>query len=248
MAEPITLTELSGALDPGDHELVALVGGGGKTTTLLTLGHQLPGRVLVTTTTRTGEGQTTGITTLTAPTDDEVVAALGRDHPVFVRRGVESRKSLGVRADDCDRWLDLADHVVVEADGARMRPFTAPRPFEPVVPSRTTTLVACIGADALDRVIADQCHTPLRVAAVAGCSPYQRLTPERAARVLLDERGSRKSCPGEARFVVLVTKVDDTSLPLVDELIQAIGPETLVVPVAFDHRITDEGAGYAAQR
>lgn len=234
MAEPVRLSDLASALDLGDHELVSLVGGGGKTTALLTLGRELEGRVLLTTTTLMGEGQTAGIHTLTAPDDDEVAAALGESPPLFVRRGVTSGKSVGVTAPDCDRWLDLADHVVVEADGARMHPFTAPRPHEPVVPSRTTTLIACIGADALGRVIADQCHTPLRVAAVAGCSPYRRLTPERATRVLLSERGSRKRCPPLARFVVLVTKVDDANRALVDEMVEIVDARAEVVQVAFD--------------
>jgi probable selenium-dependent hydroxylase accessory protein YqeC len=234
VAEPVPLSGLSVALALGDHELVSLVGGGGKTTTLLALGRQLAGRVLLTTTTRMGQGQAAGVATLTGPTDHDIVSALSANGSVFVRRAVSEGKSVGVTAEQCDRWLELADHVVVEADGSRMRPFTAPRPHEPVVPSLTTTLVACIGADALGRVIADQCHTPMRVAAVAGCSPYRRLTPERAARVILSDRGSRKRCPPGARFVVLVTKVDEHNRALVDELVEAVGARAAVVPVLFD--------------
>ena len=234
MAEPVALTELDRALALGDHELVALVGGGGKTTTLLTLGGQLPGRVLLTTTTRVGSSQIADLTTLDHPSDPDVTGALASGVPLFVRRGERDGKSLGVSPEDCDRWFELADHVVVEADGARMAPFTAPRPHEPVVPSLTTTLIACIGGDALGRVIADQCHNPMRVAAVARCSPYQRLTPERAARVLTDDRGSRKGCPAGARFVVLVTKVDDAARPFADELTTILEPGIPVVAVSFE--------------
>jgi probable selenium-dependent hydroxylase accessory protein YqeC len=235
MATPIRPDEMSEALELGTHELVALVGGGGKTTALLALGRRLPGRVLLTTTTRMGARQTDGTATLSAPTDLQISEALApAGATVFVRRAVADGKSLGVTPQECDRWFDLADHVVVEADGAAMRPFTAPRPHEPVVPSRTTVLVACIGGDALGRVIADQCHCPMRVAAVAGCSPYQRLTPARAAKVLLDERGSRKSCPPHARFVVMVTKVDTAARPFADELVELVGPAAAVVLVAFD--------------
>ena len=59
------------------------------------------------------------------------------------------------------------DHLVVEADGSRRMPFKAPLEYEPVVPSRTTTLVACVGAAALGAVISEQCQRPERVAAVA---------------------------------------------------------------------------------
>ena len=245
MTRPVELNDLADALDLDIHELVALVGGGGKTTSLLALGQQLPGRVLLTTTTRMSVHQTAGLTALTGPADDDVTASLTSHAPVFVRRAVGAGKSLGVSPDECDRWFDLADHVVVEADGASMRPFTAPRPHEPVVPSRTTTLVACIGGDALGRVIADQCHSPLRVAAVAGCSPYQRLTPARAARVLLDERGSRKACPSGARFVVVVTKIDDTVRPLANQMAEIIGGAASVILVALDPEL---GPDYSAPR
>ena len=207
---------------------------GGKTTTLLALGGQLPGRVVLTTTTRMGAGQTAALVTLEQPADEDVTRALDSHRTVFVRRSVRDGKTVGVAPQDCDRWFTAADHVVVEADGARMRPFTSPRPHEPVLPATTTTLVACIGGDALGRVIADQCHNPLRVAAVAGCSPYQRLTPERAARVLTDERGSRKGCPDHARFVVLVTKVDEAVRPFADELAAFLEPEIPVVTVSFE--------------
>lgn len=233
MAGPIDLSELAVTVGLGRHELVTIVGGGGKTTTLLALGHQLTGTRVLTTTTKMGRDRTGGFRVLVAPTDDELRVALGPDDVVIAWRADAGHKAIGVAPERCDAWFDLANHVVVEADGASRHPFKAPRPFEPVVPSRTTTLLACIGADALGRVIADQCHRPMRVAAVAGCGPYERLTPERASRVLLDRRGSRKGCPDDARFVVMIHKVDERSAALAVELEQAIAGEAPVVQVAF---------------
>ncbi|NNE96887.1 MAG: putative selenium-dependent hydroxylase accessory protein YqeC, partial [Acidimicrobiales bacterium] len=107
-----------------------------------------------------------------------------------------------------------------------------PGPFEPVVPARTTLLLACVGADAIGRVIADQCHRPMRVAAVAGCSPYERLTPDRLATVLVSDRGLGKGCPDGARQVIVVGGVSDESRDSVDELAGAVGPQMPVVAVA----------------
>ena len=50
---------------------------------------------------------------------------------------------------ECDAWFEHVDHVIIEADGSRRRPFKAPADYEPVVPSTTTTMVSVIGADAL---------------------------------------------------------------------------------------------------
>ena len=206
----IALSELSTALRPGDHELIALVGGGGKTTLLFALAHQLPGPVLATCTTKM-EAEAVDESTLRHPSDDDLKRALTERSPVLALGDDLGPKVRGVAPALVDSWFDLADHVVVEADGSRGLPCTAPAPHEPPLPTRATTVIAVIGADALGRVIADQCHRPMRVAAVAGCSPYQRLTPDRAATVLGSERGLRKRVPLTARFVVAITKVDDRS-------------------------------------
>ena len=232
MVEPVAITELSTALELGDHELISLVGGGGKTTALFALGRQLPGTVVMTTTTKMHRNLTDGNTVLFDPDDTDLAQWLVRNGKVLVWGSDADHKVRGVAPTACDRWFDLVDHVVVEADGARQRPFTAPGPLEPVVPSRTTVLVACVGADAIGRVILDQCHRPMRVAAVAGCSPSHRLTPERLATVLLSDRGSRKGIPPGARFAIVVGGVEDWSLELVDALAQAVGPGTSVIAVA----------------
>lgn len=240
MDEPVALDELAAALRLGDHELVSLVGGGGKTTALFALGRQLGGKVVLTTTTKMGSERTDGHPVLTDPSDTELIAGAEDDQTVLVWRSISGHKALGVDCESCDRWFGLLDHVVVEADGARRRPLTAPGPFEPVVPSRTTMLIACVGATAFGRVIADQCHRPMRVAALAGCSPYERLTPERLARVLLSDRGLRKDQPPGARFAIIVSNVTESDLPFLRDLVDVIDGRAQVVAVA---RTVGDGGG-----
>ncbi len=228
---PIPVEAVAEALGCGSHEHVALVGGGGKTTLLHALGLQLSGRRILTTTTKMGADQHRGHRVLLAPTDADI-AAVEDIAVVFAR--TQGSKAFGVAPTNCDRWFGLVDHVIVEADGARHRPFKAPRPFEPIVPQTCTLLVSVIGADALGRVIADQCHRPLRVAALAGCSPYVRLTPEAAATVILHERGARREQPASARLAVVVTKVDDATTQLAADLVAALAraePAVTVVQV-----------------
>lgn len=230
------VTDLAGAaeaLQLGRRSLVALVGGGGKTTLLFALGHQLPARTLLTTTTRMGRDRTGGFECLVGPTDDELAAAFERHRAVLAWQVADDRKALGFGPAQVDRWFatDTADHIIVEADGARRRPFTAPAPWEPPIPAAATHVVACIGADALGYVIADRLHRPLRVAAAAGCSPYERLTPVRAARALTSPVGMGKNVPALARFVVAVggADPDDTQVhELVAELDQR-QTESLVI-------------------
>lgn len=243
MIGPVGLDDLVGALNLGRRELVSLVGGGGKTTVMLALGRQLGPRTVLTTTTKMGRDQTGGHPVLVDPSDAELVAALDRHRAVLVRGAVSGSKVSGVGPDTCDRWFAQVagiDHVVVEADGARGRPFKAPAALEPVVPATATLLVSVVGADALGRVIADQCHRPMRVAALAGCRPSERLTPARAATALLHPRGASRARPPGARFAVVVNQVDDGSRSSADELVAILAerePTVTVVTVAADAAI-----------
>lgn len=219
-----------------DHEHVAIVGGGGKTTLMFALSSQLGGTRIVTTTTKMGADQNFGRLVIHNPSDDTVVVGLGSSaHPGEVviwdrveqsqRAGTDYSKAVGVSPAQCDYWFShLVDHVLVEADGARRKPFKAPKTGEPVVPATATMMVIVMGADALGRVIIDQCHRPLRVAALAGCQPSDRLSPQAAARVLAHQRGFIAHQPVGARLAVVITKVDDTNQAAAQEVAATLGP------------------------
>ena len=207
MLVDVELADLGRALRLGEHELVSLVGGGGKTTALFALGSQLSGSRVLTTTTKMGRNRTSGVARLLAPTDEEISSSLGRDGVVLVWAAEDNRKAFGVDPRDCDRWFGQFDHVVVEADGSRRKPFKAPRDYEPVVPAATTVLIACVGMAAIGEIIASGCQRPELVAGLAGCGADAPLTESRLARVLLHPRGSRKACPPSSRFVVLLNQV-----------------------------------------
>lgn len=232
MTEPVMIGDIADALGLGDHELVSLVGGGGKTTLLFALGAQLGGKVVLTTTTKMGRDRTGGFEPLLAPSDEALLGGFVDRRVALAWRAVSDHKALGVEAQECDRWFGLADHVVVEADGSRRMPFKAPLDYEPVVPSRTTTLVACVGAAALGAVISEQCQRPERVAVVAGCSPEAPLTPQRLAAVLLSDQGSRKDCPSSARFAVVINQVLPSHRRYVAELTELIADQAMLACIA----------------
>ncbi len=232
MTEPLMIGEIADALGLGDHELVSLVGGGGKTTVLFALGAQLAGTVVLTTTTKMGRDRTGGHEPLLAPSDDALLHTLAARRVALAWRAAADHKALGIEPQVCDRWFGLVDHVVVEADGSRRMPFKAPLDYEPVVPSQTTTLVACVGAAALDAVISERCQRPERVAAVARCSPDDLLTPQRLAAVLTSDRGSRKDCPPSARFAVVINQVLAGHRRYIAELAGLIADQATVACIA----------------
>lgn len=232
MLDSVPISHLATALALGPHELVTLVGGGGKTTAVFALGRQLGPTTILTTTTKMGRDRTGGYAPLFDPTDSELERALAAHGTVLAWKADDEHRALGVAAETCDEWFDRADHVIVEADGSRRRPFKAPLDYEPVVPSRTTVLIACVGAAAFDGVIAEVCHRPERVAELAECGVADLLSAARLASVLLSDRGSRKDCPPHARFAILLNQVVDTDSSFVDELADRIDRNALLVGVA----------------
>ncbi len=209
----IDFAELSGFLNLGAHNHISLVGGGGKTTLLFALADQLNGTIALTTTTKMGITRTEGHTVLIDPTDEELSEALDLRRKILVWRATDGHKALGVTPQQCDRWfVELCDHVIVEADGSRRKPFKAPAAYEPVVGASTTLVINCIGAAALGTQISSGCHRPELVAKLAGCAPSDPLTPERAAAVLTHPDGGRRNVPAGARQVVALNRMSRTDV------------------------------------
>ena len=199
-----------------DHPpgLVAVVGGGGKSSLLFALAECLPGRVVLSTTTRIFAAQMSGAAAVCTTADEGWQEQLESfDGNLLVVGRVEGERAVGVPPDLPGEWLARpdVDWVVVEADGSRMRPVKAPAEHEPVIPERTSLLVSVVGIDALDEPIERVAHRPERVADITGLAASQPLTPEALARLLTSPRGGLKGAPHGARVVVLINKVESSA-------------------------------------
>jgi len=209
---------LPAALGIGGPELVAFVGGGGKTSLMFALAAALPGRVVITTTTRIFAAQMR-LAPAAVYADD--LTPLG---PLLARHGrclvvgrVIGDKARGVDPDLPARLLARpdVDFALVEADGARMRPVKAPGDYEPVIPPETTLVVPVAGLDALERLLDAVAHRPERVRAILaevpvgeGLAADGALTPAGLARLLTHAQGGLKGVPDGARVVVWLNKVE----------------------------------------
>ena len=94
--------------------VTAVIGSGGKTTLLCTLSRELPGTVILTTTTHILPFE--GVPLLTAPTEDEVRAALARSRVLCLGTPAPEGK-LTAPSLPFSLLEQLADYVLVEADG-----------------------------------------------------------------------------------------------------------------------------------
>jgi molybdenum cofactor cytidylyltransferase len=203
-------------------DVVALVGGGGKSTAMFRLAREVVekgGRAITTTTTRIFGAQI-ALSPAHVPaadaTRERVAAALATHGQVLITGPTEpaSGKAESVSLDLFTRlraWFPDACFLN-EADGSRMRPFKAPAAHEPVIPVETTLVVPVVGADVFGKTLDDDhVHRPELISQLSGAPLGTPISPEIVARVLAHPEGGCKSVPAGARVVVLINKVE--SLP-----------------------------------
>ena len=167
--------------------VTAVIGGGGKTTLLRTLGEELArsgARVILATTTKFLPFP--GIETVPGG-EREIAEALGRRPLVCAAAPWGERGKLAESPVPMARLRALADYVLVEADGSAGLPLKAHAPHEPVIPAEAARTILVVGASGFGRPIREAAHRPERYAQLAECDIETAVTPEIAARVLRAE-------------------------------------------------------------
>lgn len=197
---------------------IALVGGGGKTTTMFHLAKHFfeQGKsVIVTTTTNIAKvesgdfGIHAEICLLGENVNFDAYFKKNEQREIKVIVSYEKDgKFKGISPKQCDALDGLADVILVEADGAKYLPIKVPMPHEPVLPRQTHEVLVCMGMDAIHKRVADVCFRFERAKELFGFSDENVLTEEDAAMILTSEHGGRKDVK-EAKVGFVINKVDD---------------------------------------
>ena len=189
--------------------VTAIVGGGGKTTLMLRLARELRetgARVIVSTTTHLFPPDQ--MRTLIDPTDEETQSQLAMERIVCIGSIAENGK-LAAPLLSIRQMEQLADYVLLEADGAKGLPLKAPATHEPVIPPETRLVIAVAGLDGVGKLISQTAFRPALYAALCEKSEAETVTAKDIARVLSDANGQRKGVGSGMRFSILLNKADD---------------------------------------
>lgn len=193
--------------------LVAVVGAGGKKSTIYELASRLD-RAVVTASVR-------------IPIFDQEVARIEVTDDPAATIAANGEWPLGVvpAREREDRYLgydaatvaELAtadvDAVLTKADGARTRMLKAPDEHEPQIPATADTVLPVVSARVVGKPLNESyVHRSERVAAVTGLEVGEDLTAEHVATLLASECGGLKDVPAEATVVPVVNMADDETL------------------------------------
>lgn len=186
--------------------VISLVGAGGKTTLMYAFAKSFSGRgfqTLVTTTTH-----------IFMP-DRKVLAGDAEEIRCLWSRGLyavagtpaEEGKMTGVPAKIFQEYMQMADTVLIEADGAKRMPCKVPAAHEPVIPDVCDIVVGVMGMDAIGRPLREVCFRAEEADRSFRVLPDVLLTPELAAEILSSGSGTRKHV-GDRVYYVALNKCD----------------------------------------
>lgn len=198
--------------------LIALVGGGGKTTTMSYLADKEAKngkRAIITTTTHIQ--RLDGFVSIDMAS--ELKSYKWTDKPLVI--GVDEGKKLSsISLAEIERLKDYSDIVFIEADGAKRLPIKVPNMTEPVIPKNVDTVIICMGIDAIGKTIKEKCFRYEIAKSLYGLSDEQIITEELAAIILTDDRAGLKGIEKNHRIHYIINKVDDEEKLIMADLVK----------------------------
>lgn len=166
--------------------ITSLIGSGGKSTLLTKLAYELSvhSKVIVAATTKMLPMSDTPIYT---GNDMKKLTEIMKETDLLTVGTYASQGKLGAPAIDVTVLKNAACYIILECDGSRTLPLKAHRIFEPVVPESSTQTIMLLGLSGIGKKISETVHCPALYAKLTGCSESDTVTPEIAAKALVEE-------------------------------------------------------------
>lgn len=169
--------------------IVSVIGSGGKTSLLSVLAQELPGAVILCTTTHMLPFPEYPL--LSGDDGEEIKAGLTRSRVVCLGKR-NGQGKLTAPALPFPQLRALAPWVLVEADGSKHLPLKAHAPHEPVIPPESSQTILVAGASGFGQTVRQAVHRPERFCSLTGVRPEEMITPELAAMAILREGLAQK--------------------------------------------------------
>lgn len=196
-------------LDVDKHRIIAVVGGGGKTSLIFRLTEELTAsgkKVIVTTTTHMAYDAS-----LPQAAGGELsdVKKMLRSGGFVVAANVDKEKGkfAALSEERLEELKNLCDVMLIEADGAKRLPLKVPEEWEPVIPEMTDAVIGVIGLDCLGSPIREKAHRVELTAKFLQKGPEDLIAPEDIVKIAASARGLFKNV-GQRDYRVYLNKTD----------------------------------------
>lgn len=210
-SEEVSLETAFSFLTEGKH-IISFVGAGGKSSLIDAIakwGSNQGKKVLVTTTTHIFRPPSE----ILAINEKQLQEIWKMGHWAVI--GVtEEKQPQKLKMPDSD-WMrqsmELADLILIEADGSKRMPCKVPADHEPVLLPESDIVVAVLGLSALRHPLNECCFRTEQAKQLLSKDENHLLTEEDMATILRSDQGLRKAV-GDRRYIVVLNQCDDDNV------------------------------------
>lgn len=197
-------------------QVVSVIGGGGKSTLLQKIAKELVEENLKVILTSTTKFQLFPGVELTLK--KEHTNYFSRLKDILVKNKVallandfyKSERLVGVEKESVPELTEIADIILIEADGSRQRSLKTHKKHEPVIPEISTTVIIICGANVVGQPLSEETVHRAKLFSEKWNLPFGAvLTPEIIARELLSARSYLRYIPNQAVVSIFINKADN---------------------------------------
>lgn len=194
---------------------VAVVGAGGKTSTIWRLADSLNGKVAITTTTHLGLDQIQRVheQIYLDPQDELRNINWKQNQRIISITGpiLDGHRLNSLTPAQNDQLFQLSVEqnfsILIEADGARMLPLKCPGKHEPVIPDWVDAVIVVAGMSALGQTLNEKSAFRLNeFSKISGIPVGERITASGIGKVLCAPDGGLKNIPEKARRIMVLNQ------------------------------------------
>lgn len=200
--------------------MISIVGAGGKTTTMFYLANKYASagkNVIVTTSTHIGIPQERHVYIIEEAEEAQDIRKKIKEHflafpssflVIAAREGKHTHKLCSPKEEYFAVFSEMADMVIVEADGSRQLPLKVPREHEPNILQGTKQIVVVAGMDAIGQKAREICFAYEQAKGLYGWDDEHCITRDDVLTILTDTRAGLKHA-SDLKKIFVLNKADD---------------------------------------
>ncbi|MBL7047701.1 MAG: putative selenium-dependent hydroxylase accessory protein YqeC [Candidatus Marinimicrobia bacterium] len=195
---------------------IAIMGGGGKTVLLNTLGNELylfHDRVLLTSLTKSAYHSEQKVIFSKSIASGNLSELFSQYNPLHLMHAmIHPEKISGISEEKLFDYYKQSSLTIFECDGARNLPLKAHNDTDPTVPSFSTHVIILVGTDVLNTTVTEgKVHRPELFKSLWGVDDERILDIEFVTKVVTTKKGYLSKIPEHIRRIYFVNKADTSN-------------------------------------